>query len=84
MVTSTFARSPWLAVPLTAGLAIAFGALMLRMHEIGFGATTKRHTLPAWRLAPMAVHLVLVATAGVFIPEAIVVWFRHVAQVLGG
>jgi hydrogenase-4 component F len=84
VVTSTLARSPWLAAPLVAGLAIAFGALMLRLHEVAFGDTAKRHAMPAWRLAPMAAHLALVAVAGVFIPEPIVTWFRHVARVLGG
>ena len=31
-----------------------------------------------------ALHLALVATAGIFIPAPIVIWFRHVAQLLGG
>ncbi|MCC7257712.1 MAG: hydrogenase 4 subunit F [Gammaproteobacteria bacterium] len=84
VVTSAFARAPWLALPLAAGLTIAFGALLLRAHEIAFGETTKQHRLPAWRLLPMAAHLLVVAIAGVFIPEPIVAWFRHVAQVLGG
>ena len=84
IVTSTFARAPWLAVPLVTGLAVAFGALMLRTHQLAFGETAKRHVLPAWRLTPMMVHLALVATAGIFIPAPIVIWFRHVAQLLGG
>jgi hydrogenase-4 component F len=83
LVTSTFARSPWLAILLVLGLMIAFSALALRLHGLAFGETDKRHTLPAWRLAPMALHFVLVAIAGIYLPAAIVAWFRHVASELG-
>ena len=83
LVTSTFARSPWLAMALVTGLLIAFSGLMLRLHELAFGDSGKRHTLPAYRLAPMALHLGLVAVAGLYLPQAINAWFRHVAGQLG-
>jgi len=83
LVTSTFARSPWLAIVLVVGLMIAFSALALRLHGLAFGETDKRHVLPAWRLLPMALHLGLVATAGIFLPSVVVAWFRHVASQLG-
>ncbi len=83
VVTSTFALHPWLAIPLVAGLAIAFGALMLRLHGLAFGEPGKMHELSAWRLSPMILHLALVAIAGVYIPDAIVAWFRNVAAQLG-
>jgi hydrogenase-4 component F len=84
LVTSTFARSPWLAIPLVAGIAIAFAALMVRLHGLAFGETEKRHALRAWRLTPMLVHLALVTVAGVYLPASIVQWFRNVAMMLGG
>ena len=80
LITSTFARSPWLAILLVLGLMIAFSALALRLHGLAFGETGKRHALPAWRLAPMALHLGLVAIAGIYLPVAVVAWFRHVAS----
>jgi hydrogenase-4 component F len=83
IVTSTFARSPWLAVPLAFGLLVAFAAIMLRTHGLVFGETDKRHTLNAFRLAPMILHLVLVLIAGLFLPDTIVLWFRNVAALLG-
>jgi hydrogenase-4 component F len=83
LVTSTFARSPWLAIPLVAGIAIAFSALMLRLHGLAFGESAKRHSLPAYRLAPMVLHLILVCAAGVYLPAPIVQWFRNVATMLG-
>jgi hydrogenase-4 component F len=83
LVTSTFPRSPWLAIVLVAGLLIAFSALALRLQGLAFGDTDKRHRLPAWRLAPMTLHLALVAAAGVYLPGPVVAWFRHVASQLG-
>jgi hydrogenase-4 component F len=83
LVTSTFARAPWLAVLLGGGLMIAFSALALRLHGLAFGDTGKHHYLHPWRLAPMALHLALVAAAGIYLPATIVAWFRHVASQLG-
>ena len=83
LVTSTFARSPWLAILLVIGLLIAFSALSLRLHAVAFGETSKHHSLPAYRLAPMALHLGLVAAAGIYLPGPVVAWFRHVASQLG-
>jgi hydrogenase-4 component F len=83
LVTSTFPRSPWLAIVLVVGLLIAFSALALRLQGLAFGDTDKRHRLPAWRLAPMTLHLALVAAAGVYLPGPVVAWFRHVASQLG-
>ncbi|MBV8497598.1 MAG: hydrogenase 4 subunit F [Gammaproteobacteria bacterium] len=83
LVTSTFARLPWLAVLLGLGLMIGFSALALRMHGLAFGAAPRQHRLSSWRLAPMALHLALVAAAGIYLPAAVVSWFRHVASLLG-
>ena len=83
LVTSTFARSPLLAILLVIGLMIAFSALMLRLHELAFGESGKHHVLPAYRLAPMGLHLALVAIAGIYLPGAVISWFRHVARLLG-
>jgi hydrogenase-4 component F len=82
LVTSTFARSPWLAIPLVLGILIGLSALMIRLHGLAFGESKRGHALPAWRLAPMALQFGLVAIAGVFLPAAIVTWFQHVAAML--
>jgi hydrogenase-4 component F len=82
LISSTFARSIWLAIPLVLGIAIAFSALMYRLHGIAFGDTEHRYALPAYRLAPLGLHLALVAIAGVYLPATVVSWFRHVAGLL--
>jgi hydrogenase-4 component F len=82
LVTSTFARSPWLAIPLALGILLGLSALMIRLHGLAFGDAKRGQVLPAWRLAPMALQFGLVAVAGVFLPAAIVTWFQNVAALL--
>jgi hydrogenase-4 component F len=83
LISSTFARSVWLAIPLVLGIAIAFSALMYRLHGLAFGDTPHRYRLASYRLAPMGLHLALVIIAGIYLPAAVVAWFRHVASLLG-
>jgi hydrogenase-4 component F len=83
VVSSTFARQPLLALPLVAGLLIAFGALLLRVHQLAFGAP-KGGTGPVHAsYLPIAAHLALVLMAGIYLPPALVAWFQHVARLLG-
>jgi hydrogenase-4 component F len=85
VVTSAMARQPWLALPLVAALALAFGALATRMQQVAFGpARGPDVALPGARLAPMYLHLALVLVAGFWLPPPLVAWFRAVAASLGG
>jgi hydrogenase-4 component F len=82
VVSSTFARSPLLAIPLVIGLLVAFGALMLKVHGLAFGEPTgASHPVKASHL-PMIAHLGLVFVAGVYLPPPLVAWFQHVAGLL--
>jgi hydrogenase-4 component F len=84
VVSSTFAREPLLAVPLVAGLIIGFGALMLRLHGLVFGAPSVSGAPPLEAShAPMFAHLALVLLAGVYLPGPLVAWFQNVALRLG-
>jgi hydrogenase-4 component F len=83
VVSSTFARQPILAIPLVLGLLVAFGALILRMQQVVFGAPNgENHPVDA-SYVPMAVHLAIVLMAGIYLPPAIVTWFQNVAASLG-
>ena len=83
IVSSTFARDPLLAIPLVAGLLIAFGALLLRLNGVGFGEPSG-NTAPAQAsYLPLFGHLALVLVAGVYLPAPLVAWFQHVAGLLG-
>ena len=83
VVSSTFARAPWLAIPLVAGLLIAFGALLLRLHGMAFGEAERRCGASQGVLAcrsPLIFGLVLMA--GIYLPPPLVAWFQHVASLL--
>ncbi|MFA5122604.1 hydrogenase 4 subunit F [Zavarzinia sp.] len=83
VVSSTFATQPLLALPLVAGLLIAFGALMMRLHGIAFGPPSENNAPVKASYLPMLAHLALVLTAGLYLPPPLVEWFQHVARVLG-
>lgn len=83
VVTSTFARHPLLAIPLVFGILVAFGALFLRLGGLAFGKPTGSIAPVEASYVPMFVHLGLVFAAGIYLPEPLVDWFRHVAGLLG-
>src|SRR4029078_6820746 len=83
VVSSTFARQPWLAALLVLGLLIALGGLLLRLNVVAFGEP-KGETRPAEAsYVPMSTHLALVLTAGISLPPALVAGFSSVAKLLG-
>jgi hydrogenase-4 component F len=83
VVSSTFAREPWLAAPLVFGLLVGFGALILRLNSIAFGEPRGPSAPAQASFVPMYAHLALVFMAGIYLPPPLVAWFRNVARVLG-
>jgi hydrogenase-4 component F len=83
LVSSTFARVPWLAIPLVFGLLVAFGALLLRLQGLAFGEPKGSAAPAEASYVPMFVHLALVFGAGVYLPPPLVGWFQHIALLLG-
>ncbi|MFG1343690.1 hydrogenase 4 subunit F [Xanthobacter autotrophicus DSM 431] len=83
VVTSAFAHMPWLALPLVAGLLIAFGALMWKLSGIAFGPPSPGTAPVKASYLPFGLHIALVLVAGLYLPPPLVAWFRHVAALLG-
>jgi hydrogenase-4 component F len=83
VVSSTFARSPLLAVILVFGLLIAFGALLLRLNGLAFGEPRGGSAPVTASYAPLFAHLALVFAAGIYLPPQLVTWFQHVSSALG-
>jgi hydrogenase-4 component F len=83
IVSTTFARAPLLAVALGAGLIVAFGALLWRLHGVAFGEPSGSRAPVKASYLPMFAHLGLVFMAGVFLPPALVAWFQQIARGLG-
>lgn len=83
LLTSSFARAPLLALIAAAGLLLAFGALLLRLQGMAFGKP-KGLCLPVRAsYLPAATHLALALIAGLFLPGAVLAWFRLIAVRLG-
>ncbi len=83
VVSSTFARTPLLAVPLVFGLLLAFGALLLRLNGLAFGEPRGSMAPVKASYAPLMAHLTLVLAAGLYLPPPLVSWFEHVSKLLG-
>jgi hydrogenase-4 component F len=83
LITSTFAREPWLAIALVFGILIALGALFIRLNGIVFGEPRGPSADAKASYVPMFAHLALVFAAGVYMPPALVSWFQNVAKLLG-
>jgi hydrogenase-4 component F len=83
VVSSTFARQPLLALPLVLALLVAIGALFMRLNVIAFGEPRGENHKAKGSYVPMFAHLVLVLTAGIYLPGPLVAWFQNVARLLG-
>ena len=83
VVTSTFARSPFLALILVFGLLVGFAALFQRLNTIAFGEPRGNRGETRASYIPMFAHLALVLVAGIYLPPSLVGWFQNVAKVLG-
>jgi hydrogenase-4 component F len=83
VVSSAFARYPWMAVILVLGLLIALGALFQRLNGIAFGEPSGSLEKDRISLVPIVIHLGIVLGAGIFLPGPLVAWFQHIAQILG-
>ncbi len=83
VVSSTFAREPWLVIILVFGILVALGGLFLRLNTIVFGEP-RGPTAPAQAsYVPMFAHLAIVFMAGIYMPPALVTGFQNVAKLLG-
>ncbi|HJW42088.1 MAG TPA: hydrogenase 4 subunit F [Rhizomicrobium sp.] len=82
VVSSTFARTPLLAVVLVLGLLIALGALVLRLNGLAFGEPRGPSTPVKASYVPLFAHLALVLAAGIYLPPQLVIWFQHVSSLL--
>jgi hydrogenase-4 component F len=83
VVSSTFARSPVLALILVFGLLVGFAGLFLQLNTIAFGEPRGGFAKAEASYVPLFAHLALVLTAGIYLPPALVAWFENVARVLG-
>jgi len=83
VVSSSFARSPSLALLLVFGLLVALGALILCLNNVAFGAPRGASAPVKASYAPLIAHFALVLVVGFYLPAPLVAWFQQVATLLG-
>jgi hydrogenase-4 component F len=83
VVSSTFARQPWLATILALGILVALGGLFLRLNAVAFGEPRGLTEPSHASYVPMFAHLAIVFTAGIYVPPGLVAGFENVAKLLG-
>ncbi|MGH6665655.1 MAG: hydrogenase 4 subunit F [Pseudolabrys sp.] len=83
VVTSTFARQPWLVIILAFGILVGLGGLFLRLSSIAFGEPCGQSAKAEASYVPMFAHLAIVAIAGIYLPPVLVTGFENVARLLG-
>ena len=83
IITTTIAREPLLAAPLGLGILLGIGALSLRLQGLAFGPPSPSPGAVQASHVPFLVHIALVLAAGVYLPPAVVTWFRGVAALVG-
>ncbi len=83
VVSSTFAREPWLVLILVFGVLLGLGGLFLRLNGIVFGEPHGATAPAQASYVPMFAHLAIVFMAGIYLPPALVTGFENVARLLG-
>jgi hydrogenase-4 component F len=83
VLTTSFARQPLLALLVLTGLLVGFGALLLRLQGLAFGAGEGGGKASPVALLPLFIHFAMVLAAGIYLPGPLVAWFQNVARLLG-
>lgn len=83
VVSSTFARQPWLVMILVFGILVALGGLFLQLNKIAFGEPVGPTAPAEASYVPMFAHFAIVFMAGIYLPPPLVIGFQNVARLLG-
>ena len=82
ILTTSFARAPWLAIIPAFGLVVAFGALLWRLQDFLFGEPAEPNYKVNSSPVPLVIHLGLVLIAGLWLPPLIAGWLSRAAELL--
>ncbi|MBI1203331.1 MAG: hydrogenase 4 subunit F [Rhodopseudomonas sp.] len=83
VVSSAFARQPWLVLFLVCAILVALGGLFIKLNTIAFGEPRGSTAPSQASYVPMFAHLAIVFVAGIYLPPMLVAGFENVARLLG-
>lgn len=84
ILTSAMHQLAWAAPILLLGLAVAFGAIFVRVQPMVFGETSVKRLSHPPAILPVFLHLGLALMLGLYIPGYLNTWFLQAAQIIGG
>ena len=76
-------EQPWTTPILLIALAVAFGAIFLRVQDMVFGETNLKPLSYTPALLPVFTQLALVLLLGIYIPHDLAQWYRAAAKFIG-
>lgn len=84
LLTATMKASPWLTLPLLAGLSIAFAGLFRHLHPMVFGERPSGQVAVTGSMLPVLIHLFVVLWLGLSIPPILAGWFDQATILIVG
>ncbi len=84
LLTATIQSWPWLALPLLAGLGIAFAGLFRAVQPMVYGTPPETQGRVRANMWPVAIHLLLVLWLGLAVPGILAHWFDQATHLIAG
>jgi len=83
ILTTAMRAEPWATPFLLVALGVAFASVFSKVQPMAFGEPSAARLPHRPAMIPVFVHLAIVLMLGLWIPPALVVWYRQAAQLIG-
>ncbi|HEY8244784.1 MAG TPA: hydrogenase 4 subunit F [Casimicrobiaceae bacterium] len=83
ILTTAMRAEPWATPFLLVALGIAFASVFSKVQPMAFGEPVAARLPHRPSMLPVFVHLAIVLMLGLWIPPALVGWYRQAAQLIG-
>jgi hydrogenase-4 component F len=83
ILTTAMRAEPWATPFLLVALGIAFAAVFSKVQPMAFGDPVAARLSHRPSMLPVFVHLAIVLMLGLWMPPALVGWYRQAAQLIG-
>jgi len=83
ILTTAMRAEPWATPFLLVALGVAFASVFSKVQPMAFGEPSAARLPHRPAMIPVFVHLAIVLMLGLWIPPALVGWYRQAAQLIG-